>query len=273
MLAEEMIVPIEFYIYVVPFICIAILIAFKYYFKSNISSLAFKVMLTQVVSYILIVESAAFHFVVFPSEAIVFVICASLIIITFLYSLYYSGKIIIEQHETINNVLKASKESSINVSNIASELAASASEVNASSEEIASTTNQITSLGQEIMESSSEIRNILDILINISEQTNLLALNASIEAGRAGEHGRGFAVVAAEVRKLAEDSKNSISVTNKGINDIIEKIKISFESLETINASTEEQTASMEELTTTASRLGDLAEDLKEKLVSYSSKD
>jgi methyl-accepting chemotaxis protein len=40
-------------------------------------------------------------------------------------------------------------------------------------------------------------------------QTNILALNAAIEASRAGEHGKGFAVVAAEVRRLAELSKNT----------------------------------------------------------------
>jgi methyl-accepting chemotaxis protein len=67
-------------------------------------------------------------------------------------------------------------------------------------------------------EASVRIGSIVELITQISEQTNLLALNAAIEAARAGEAGRGFAVVAEEVRKLAEESKTSLS-------DIIELTK------------------------------------------------
>lgn len=55
-----------------------------------------------------------------------------------------------------------------------------------------------------------EIKILSDDIIEISSQTNLLALNAAIEAARAGEAGKGFAVVAEEIRKLSEETKNTI---------------------------------------------------------------
>lgn len=54
-----------------------------------------------------------------------------------------------------------------------------------------------------------EITEKIGFINDIAFQTNILALNAAVEAARAGEQGRGFAVVAAEVRKLAERSKNA----------------------------------------------------------------
>jgi methyl-accepting chemotaxis protein len=92
-------------------------------------------------------------------------------------------------------------------------------------------------------------------------------LNASIEAGRAGEQGRGFAVVADEVRKLAEESRKAVRNSKEKIVGIVDKIHLTYDSMEGINASAEQQTASMEEITETANRLGGLAEELKQSLM------
>lgn len=79
---------------------------------------------------------------------------------------------------------------------------------------------------------SLEIEKITRSITAITEQTNLLALNAAIEAARAGEHGKGFAVVAAEVRKLAEESKQSaiqIQIVVRDIQRDTEQVETAFE--------------------------------------------
>lgn len=63
-----------------------------------------------------------------------------------------------------------------------------------------------------LKESTRSIRKILDMLNNITKQTNILSLNATIEAARAGAAGKGFMVVADEIRKLADQSRQSIEV-------------------------------------------------------------
>lgn len=91
----------------------------------------------------------------------------------------------------------------------------------------------------------STIKVMADTIGGIAEQTNLLALNAAIEAARAGEQGKGFAVVAEEVRKLAEESKESAL----SIQDTISKVQAAFKSsietgndiLEFINENVNEQ--------------------------------
>jgi len=170
--------------------------------------------------------------------------------------------------ENIRDIIATSQDASINVSNIATELAASSSEVNAAAEEIASTTqevaqnsqnqvnslgeinnmsNQISSLSHEVMASTKDINRIMDLITNISDQTNLLALNASIEAGRAGEHGRGFAVVADEVRKLAEESQSAVTETASKIDEITSKITNTVELISSITVDIKGATTAGEE--------------------------
>lgn len=80
---------------------------------------------------------------------------------------------------------------------------------------VTKSTKEMSKLIGNLKISSEQIITIVSLVKNIADQTNLLALNASIEAARAGEHGKGFAVVAQEVRKLAEQSKNSVeNITN-----------------------------------------------------------
>ncbi len=69
-------------------------------------------------------------------------------------------------------------------------------------------------------EQATQITSITDFVSQIAAQTNMLALNASIEASRAGKQGREFSVVASEIRKLANNSKQSASKIDKIVDDI-----------------------------------------------------
>ncbi|MFX0022865.1 MAG: methyl-accepting chemotaxis protein [Candidatus Hermodarchaeota archaeon] len=175
---------------------------------------------------------------------------------------------IVRVTSNMEKILKAGSTASVNVANMATELAASASEVNAASEEIASTTqevslntqNQVNSLveiskmsrniydlSHGITKSTTDINRIMGLITNISDQTNLLALNASIEAGRAGEYGRGFAVVADEVRKLAEESKGATGDTGTQVREITNRIQATVELIASITQDIEATTAAGEE--------------------------
>lgn len=53
------------------------------------------------------------------------------------------------------------------------------------------------------------IEDIMSAMNDFSDQSNLLAINAAIEATRAGEQGKSFAVVVANIRNLADQSRQA----------------------------------------------------------------
>lgn len=117
--------------------------------------------------------------------------------------------------------------------------------LNQKSDTTAAITKELSREILEVEERSKEIQGIIGVINSIAEQTNLLSLNASIEAARAGEQGRGFAVVAEEIRKLAEQSKDSANQIKKIVLGITETTNKTSESAKATEAMMQEQAVAL----------------------------
>ncbi|MFW6058487.1 MAG: methyl-accepting chemotaxis protein, partial [Persicimonas sp.] len=72
----------------------------------------------------------------------------------------------------------------------------------------------------ELKSHTERIAEILEVIKSIADRSDLLALNASLEGMRAGEAGKGFTLVAAEMRRLAENIKDSVGNIKELVGDI-----------------------------------------------------
>jgi methyl-accepting chemotaxis protein len=137
---------------------------------------------------------------------------------------------LIKQQVTVGSerTAQATKDSN----NTAKELLQKSNDLMNKIKDIQNSVNKSALVIKNLDSNSEKIGEIVGVITNIADQTNLLALNAAIEAARAGEHGRGFAVVANEVKKLAEESRNSANKITELIREIQQETKKAVDNMD-----------------------------------------
>ena len=109
---------------------------------------------------------------------------------------------------------------------------------------------------------TSKIDEVMSFIKEIADETRLLGLNAAIEAARAGEAGLGFGVVAQEIRKLSDDSKQTVGkikeFTTLIKNSVDKTVGMGNDTAQTVN----QQTEAIEEVTTNVVEIANLAQQL-----------
>lgn len=144
------------------------------------------------------------------------------------------------------------------------QIASTMEEIASSSIEVSSNQENLNKEIENVDTMSVEINEVVEFIKEIADETRLLGLNASIEAARAGTAGLGFSIVAEEIRKLSNDSKETVIKIQSFTKKIQESVGKTVDMGGVMMLNTEQQATAIEQVTACIQEINSLANNLAE---------
>ncbi|MDO7785901.1 PocR ligand-binding domain-containing protein [Desulforamulus aquiferis] len=142
------------------------------------------------------------------------------------------------------------------------QIAASMEQMAASAAEVSQNQNLLNQEISNVQSLSEQINEVLAFIKQIADETKMLGLNAAIEAARSGEAGRGFEVVAQEIRKLSDESKQTVVKIRDLTTHIQKSVGKTLDTSSSTLSTTEQQAAAVQEVNASVEEIMALSEQL-----------
>jgi ligand-binding sensor protein len=142
------------------------------------------------------------------------------------------------------------------------QIAASMEQMAASALEVSQNQNLLNQEINNVHVLSEQINEVLAFIKQIADATKMLGLNAAIEAARSGEAGRGFSVVAQEIRKLSDESKQTVTKIRELTDNIQKSVGKTLDSSSSTLSTTEQQASAVQSVTASVEEIMALSEQL-----------
>lgn len=180
---------------------------------------------------------------------------------------------IIENNEVIgvisaivsNNKMDVLKKGAEKLTTISEDFSLSSEKMLRVSAGIASELYQLNDESKLLRDEIKQIEGIMSVIKSTAVKSRILGLNASIEAARSGEHGKGFAVVANEIKKMADNSKETVEGVEPQIKSMVSNLEKIIVMIQSISANSQEQSSMMEEFRASTNQIIKTAVDLGEQ--------